>query len=434
MELNRNNLISLIENVGTCNLVVLDHWPGDRNHERCFFVMSEETERILSEVTSTAVLSSRLPKILDGHRVWFDAIRTVGANLSRSDEVMLTSDGTATDRYCRRVTELFRIKCVSLELLTLERLKKTLVRDQSADLGPMRTVYCITEKKAKADFLLGQIADTVYALSIKNNGNIQKSLQHRTSVGETHRTFVLRDDTMTKAKVREKMISHGAVDWLLLSNATQKQTEKFKSGEDRRNGNRISLSELEESEYLIHWTRARCGPWPDQSEPDHLDDLIFGQSGGRHGDVFSLCRILASQRIMSSSDLTRTTIPTVCFSDVSLSELRNRTVFRKHLHRWDFLPFGIAIKRKTLKERFNCRPVIYGDQETWESLPKVDQPFFQVNKSSDQKIDWQQEREWRVIGDIDLRQIDLGDAIVFAGNENDLGKLSQLSLFDLIVI
>ena len=235
---------------------------------------------------------------------------------------------------------------------------------------------------------------------------------------------------MTRATVREPLISRGAIDWLLLNSVTETLPEKSEA----KGSHRISLSDLEESEYLIHWTRARCGPWPDQSESDHLDDLIFGESGARHGDVYSLCRILASQRILGSSDLTRATSPMVCFSDVSLSELRERTVFRKHLQRWDFVPFGVAIKRKVLIERFGCRPVIYGDQETWESLSADDRPLFQIRQSSDKKIDWQQEREWRVIGDVDLRQIDLRDAVVFAGNENDLSKLSQLSLFDLMVI
>ena len=410
--------------------MILNHWPGDRNCEAGFFLMRAETERLLSKATTTAVLSSRLPKILDQHRFWFDAIRTVGANLSRSNEIMLTCDGTATDRYCRRIAELFRIKCISLELLTWEKMQKTLLGDQCSNLTPIATVYFVTEKKPQADILLGQIADTLYALSIKSNGNIQKSLKRRLCNAKPQRTFVLHDDAMTKSTVREPLISQGAIDWLLLNSTTETPLEESKT----KNGRRASLSELEESEYLIHWTRARCGPWPDQNEPDHLDDLIFGESGGQHGDVFSLCRILASQRIMGSSDLTRTTTPTVCFSDVSLSELRERTVYRKHLQRWDFVPFGVAIKRKILIERFDCRPVIYGDQETWESLSADERPLFQVCQSSDQKIDWQQEREWRVVGDVDLRQIELRDAVVFAGNENDLSKLSQLSLFDLIVI
>ena len=325
----------------------------------------------------------------------------------------------------------FEIKCISLERLTSEELKKKLLDDRRLN-GPLTyTVYCVAEKKPQADLVLGQIANTLYALSIKSNGNVQKSLQRRLSFADKlNRTFVLRDIAMTKPTVREPLISLGAIDWLLLNTPSETPAEESSV----KNGQQVSLSDIEESQYLIHWTRARCGPWPDQSEPDHLDDLIFGESGARHGNVFSLCRILASQRIMGSSELTRTTTPTVCFSAVSMSELRDRTVFRKHLQRWDFLPFGIAIKRKTLVEQFGCRPVIYGDQETWKSLPAVDRPFFQACQSRDKTIDWQQEREWRVIGDVDLRQIDLREAVVFAGDENDISKLSQLSLFDLIII
>ena len=430
MELNRSNLISLVENTNAGDLMVIDHWPGERSCETGFFVMSPNVERQLREARSTAVLSSRLPKILDAHRVWFDAIRTVGANLSRTNEVILTCDGIASDRYCRRIAELFRVKCISLKLLTPEKLKKSLANKTCGHPTRLESIYFVTEEKPQADFLLGRIADTIYALSIKNKGNVEESLKHRLTQTDRQRTFVLHDDAMTKPAVRQQLISEGAIDWLLLNNVCEKPSEQSRNKSSRR----FSLSEFEKSDYLIHWTRARCGPWPDQSEHDHLDDLIFGQSGGQHGDVFSLCRILASQRIIGSSDLIRASTPTVCFSDVSLSEVRDRTVFRKHLQRWDFLPYGIAIKRESLIERFECRPVIYGDEKVWASLSEADQPLFQLNKSSDNKIDWQQEREWRVVGDVDLRQIDLRDAVVFAGNENDLSKLSQLSSFDLIVI
>ena len=138
MELSRSNLIGLIETAGNGNLEVFDHWPGDRNCEACFFVMSAATGRLLNEANSTAVLSSRLPKILDQHRVWFDAIRTIGANLGHSNSVILTSKGTASDRYCRRIADLFRIKCVSLELLTWEKFKKTTIGEHCSKFNSDR--------------------------------------------------------------------------------------------------------------------------------------------------------------------------------------------------------------------------------------------------------------------------------------------------------
>lgn len=440
MNLNRANLtavIDVIDEAEASDVVAVDRWPGDGNSSLAVsFVMNMKTERVLRHANSTAVLSSRLPKILDGHQRWFDAIRTIGASISRRNEVMLTAETAAANRFCMRMAALFGICCVTLEIVPMGKLKGRLVQDKNAvssSAHTIYTVYCVSDEKLQPDHLLGQLADQVYALSIRRNGNVEKSLRCR--LLEKDRppgTFILHEDELTPKALRKPLIDLGAIDWLLLSDdAKDLLAQKFTRTKNRQ---RLSYVDLNESEYLIHWTRGRSGPWPDQSANEHLDDLIFGANGGQHGDVFSLCRILASQRIIGSSNLTRDTSPVVCFSEVPLSQLRMRKVFRRHLQRWDFLPYGIAIKRKVLEREFGCRPVVYGDEETWESLAVDHRPLFQLAKSTNREIDWQEEREWRVVGDVDLRKIDLSDGVVFVGNENDLEKLSPLSLFDLIVL
>ncbi len=434
MELNRENLVTLVDEIGGGKMVVLDHWPGRSGFAgRCFFVMDLAVAGALQGGATCAVLSSRLPKILDRHRHWFDGFRTVGVNVCRYGEVLLTSESTAADRYCRRIAELFQIRCVVVRQLALEDLADAIVKDSASARFPVETVYCVAHGPIQADQLLGKVADNVYALAVSSNGNVEKALQQRLSgEGDGTRTFVLHENSLTSAAVRQRLLRTGAIQWLLLpEESAASSTLAVSSAATARP---ITLAEIKEDEYLIHWTRARPEAWPDQSEARYFDDLIFGTHGSKHGDVYSLCRILASQRIFGSANLTRDRSPVVCFSDVPLSQLREKTVFRKHLHRWDFLPFGIGIKKKVLEQRFGGRPVIYGDQKTWQALPTDDRPLFQIASSRDQKIDWRQEREWRVVGDVDLRRVGCADAVVFIGNEKHLEKLSSLSLFDLIVI
>jgi len=431
MEFNRENLTAQFKTANIQDIVVLDQWPGERKTAAgCFFVMHRKTECLLKHTPSTAVLSSRLPKILDSHRRWFDAIRTVGVKISQSHDILLTGETTAAHPCCLRLGELFSTNVLTIKQLSIESLRKDLSKERWQYRLSSGIIFCVIQQNTKMDRLLVEIADNVFALSVGKNGNVEKALQHRLTSGDkSGRTFTLHDNTLTPKSVRESLLAAGAVDWLLLPHDEAKPATTDTIITKHRD-----LSDLDQSEYLIHWTRARPGAWPDQSAEDHWDDLIFGSGGFNHSDVYSLCRILASRRIIASANLTRDSTPVVCFSNVPLGKLRDKTIFRKHLQRWDFLPYGIAIKRSTLTQQFDCRPVIYGSDETWKTLPDSDRPFFQLKKTSDQKIDWQEEHEWRVIGDVDLRKVDLSDAVVFTGNEKDLEKLSQLSIFDLIVI
>ena len=81
-----------------------------------------------------------------------------------------------------------------------------------------------------------------------------------------------------------------------------------------------------------------------------------------------------------------------------------------------------------------ARPVLYGDDSTWQSLSKSDRPFFQPahsgsssSEDADARIDWTVEREWRHMGDLDLRQLSREDALVFVPNFAAARRLSAVS-------
>ena len=103
---------------------------------------------------------------------------------------------------------------------------------------------------------------------------------------------------------------------------------------------------------------------------------------------------------------------------MTLKEMVSKRVFRSHLSRWDFEPYGIAFKRNVFLRQFGARPVIYGGEAEWQSLDADQKPYFQMRKTQGNKIDWQQEKEWRVLGDVDLNQIGPEDAVVFCRSQN----------------
>lgn len=414
--------------------VLLDRWPGQSANsetgEFCF-VMHCGVAKLLSQHNSSAILSSRLPKVLDDYRSWFDALRTAGKKIAEPDDVLLTARATAADRYAERMAALFSIRSVTVDPVAADKFCSRLLRNDC--VGRSNTVYCVTTKRWLPDQWLAQVADTVYAISVRNKGNVASVLKTRiVDSPRPGQTYLLNDPELSDPAQHQNLVNAGGIDWLLLPTQTD-LLSKLKTSPASIATIR-TIGEINESDYLIHWTRARVGPWPDQIENEHLDDLIFGSPRSKRNELRSLSRILATQRIVASADLTRHATPVVCFSEVPISQIKTHTVYRKHLQRWDFVPYGVGIRKSVLANQFDCRPVIYGDDKKWQSLTQDQRPYFQVSTSADQKIDWRQEREWRVVGDVDLRRVAVDDGIVFAGDENDLEKLSRLSLFDLIAI
>ena len=108
-------------------------------------------------------------------------------------------------------------------------------------------------------------------------------------------------------------------------------------------------------------------------------------------------------------------------------------MFRKHLGRWDCLPFGIAVDRERLKE-LGARPVVYGAETTWEQLDDSEKAFFQLAKTRSAEIDWREEEEWRIVGDLDLGQIDTNSAVVFVENLYQAKQVSAISRWPVVAL
>ena len=139
-----------------------------------------------------------------------------------------------------------------------------------------------------------------------------------------------------------------------------------------------------------------------------------------------------TQRILASNVLTRSPTPVVCFADVRLTEIEERRTFRSHLARWDFEPYGIAIRKEFL-ERQGARAVIYGDESDWEALADVDRPFFQ-RATGEGKQDWRSEYEFRVCGDLPLRRIGPDDAVVCVPSLDEAQQIAPLSRWPVVVL
>ena len=75
----------------------------------------------------------------------------------------------------------------------------------------------------------------------------------------------------------------------------------------------------------------------------------------------------------------------------------------------------------------------YGDEPVWESLAAKDQPFFQL-KHETAKVDWSIENEWRVVGDVDLKQVPPDAGLVFVPTLEDAREIGLLSRWPVVVL
>ena len=366
---------------------------------------SESDQELLSANT-IFVGSSRLPQKLDTIPEFFSALLKLAADLDPDRDALVTAEGTACDKFVRRVGDLFGVR------------------------------VAVMKKPAEgcADAVLASVADQMTVLSLRKNGNLHQAVAQRLEAGK--KTRILIEPSLVKKSLSKELLSHGATGWYLmqreapLSTLSQSRIVSRDSGTESPAALRVK--DVDSERYLLHWTRRRVGPWPDQTDQDFIDDLLFGSSRKDHREVAALRRILATGKILASNGLTRDPRPVVCFSDISFEQLLERRVFRPHLSRWDFEPFGIAIDKAWLKNS-GAVAVRYGDEMLWESMSESERPFFQLNRS-ESKVDWSIENEWRIVGDVDLKCVPPDAAVVFVPTLEHAAEVDEFSRWPVVVL
>jgi len=412
------------------------------------------------------VASSRLSQKLDQETDWFDAIRTIGTQSVGGHALLMTAAGVTADPFVCRIGKLFRIPVVRFEPLP-NKLQRSWITKQLEDTfdsevlrkgTPLSAFFCWLKNpkpddaqakatiatRADTDRLLASVATMSILLSIRNNSNTFAISKQRLQIRSGSATRLLVNPKLTQSKITDQLLQDGAVGWWLAGHENSKSTKKTSTLETNINPEDQSSDEtpkitndfqaIKSQPFLIHWTRRRVGAWPDQTQDEYLDDLIFRSGRRRHNELHALCRILASRKVFASNQLTRSRRPVTCLSDMTLKEMVTKRVFRAHLSRWDFEPYGIAFKRNVFLQIFGARPVTYGGEAEWQSMDEDEKPYFQMRTSSNETIDWQAEKEWRVIGDLDLNLVGPNDAVVFVARKSEIDALAELSIWPVIAL
>jgi hypothetical protein len=365
----------------------------------------------MPEPRRIAIVMSRLPRLIDPQATWLCGLRAALRRVQESGDVIVVANGTAGSDFVRRGAVRLGIP---IEEATITADLGNASPDAEGAIPPQDRAVLAT-------------ADLVLALQVRTNGNIHRALQERLSRNSPVEIVDLPE--MHPQAVRDDLVERGATLWSLSAEAQS----SFRPAHDFRL-ERPSVCELvpqpsgDQWTFLSHTTRACAGPWPGQSGPDYVDSILDNGGDADHSAIAALERIVSQRKLLAASRMIRGGHAVVCLTAVPLLDLPPLRKFQTHRSRWDFEPYGICIRQRWLQER-GVKPVIYGNEATWQSLEEGDRPFFQFTSppSSLPGTDWSAEREWRHVGDLDLNELPADEGLVFVHRYEDAVRLSRSS-------
>ena len=354
---------------------------------------------------------------------------------------LVTAVGTTPYRFVRRLAELVDLPLIEIRPWDADAGRAGTSKKTSPVVSPaIFPVYRIDEGAADRplDQWVMRLSDELRVLYLRPGGTVARLVQHQlqqNAVVRAHSTgnapverdqsrqlpvrnvylglpaSVSRSDQQLANDAR-RWLGKGCVGWTQVDE--NKAAHTHTNGQSwRRGGNQvIRLEQLgrQAEEFLQHFTRPRRGPHPDQPENGFIDEILFAKESAFDA-VHVLRRILLTQRLIGTNRFTRSH-RVCCFTEVPLAEFESRRTFRAHVGRWDFLPYGISVRRSVL-QGLGARPVIYGEQADWHRLAPRDQVLFQPARSSSTTVDWSLEKEWRFVGDLCLSRIAREDMFIF---------------------
>ena len=329
--------------------------------------------------------------------------------------VMMVAAGSAIENLARRAAELFDVRLLLVHT------------DCDENVLPTDTHQCATAmvrssfNDRQRDSMLIQLADRVDVLSIRPGGRIEAAIRKRlvASPNATTRIAILRSIQSRKQKqLVSELMNCGAVGWYLRSESADQadQPPSIAIPIDNVSTDKVSTDDgwmTTDGEWLVHCTRTPSGPMPGQTLRQHQDAMLLANRDGGfvipNSPMDALESIVRSRRIVASAIASAHKYPVVCFSEVPLKTLLENRRYRPHLKRWDYEPYGIAI-RKEAAIRLGVHPVIYGKAKDRDQVDEADQFRFQAQGRT---YDWTAEREWRSSGTLALDKLELSDVRVF---------------------
>ncbi|MBT4485312.1 MAG: hypothetical protein HOC71_16720 [Candidatus Latescibacteria bacterium] len=227
-------------------------------------------------------------------------------------------------------------------------------------------------------------ADVVYPVSIRTGGRLD-TLVKENNIGAEIRNLFRIPWTVQKQKRRRDFTEH-------------------------------TVNPFPHGSWLVHWSRASKGPWPGEKAWKFYRDLIA------HSDIYvrsageTLVRILAEQKIRSSSWHLPADRFAVSFTSLEPENAVQLMRWRKRFVQYTFEPYGIGIKRSTLAG-------LGGAEVRYEKASGNNSAKNIFCQSPGKLGDWTKEKEWRFPGDCNLDEIDRNDMLIIVPDKSSAEKI-----------
>ena len=395
------------------------------------------------------------------------ALLTLVKNLA-DGQTIITGAGTTLDKPVRRACEwnekpIVRVAALPKHLTT-QWLAKTLrqpqtVRTQQIFFRILSPLAGPPHHQAMVDELLFEFADEIRVLHHRPHGNIDRLLNcalDRPRLPQKPQVYVL--VPFPPKPTTHSLLNKGAIAWYVFrSDATSrlnpaKPQQALASTSMARKANEliipstadhlrqdlsapiVSHPPIDPSRLLCHCTRAG-ERWPESNDLKQWDPFLLG-TGACSSPLVSLCRILCQQKLLAGGRLIAENQRVVCLTEIPLSDLHLHRRFQSHLSRWDFEPFGIALDREHLQQVASARAVTYVHFSQYGKLTANERVFYQPidENALPEATTWAEEREWRVVGDIDLRQFSVEQAVAFVPSLSDAQIVAPFSRWPIVVL
>lgn len=400
-----------------------------------------------------SVASSRLGKRKDLKSWWFDGLRTTLLRCEADKECLCVVEGTAAEPYVVRGGELFGMPCLRIQIAAHEQ--KDVVADEtellqwlmkaqnkaavepttdqihrawiSPELVPNSSVG--NKTNSVQDSALALAGERIVVLSCQAKGNVEAVISQRLKLSDSLAPITLLATIDESPPPSETLVGLGAVPWYLNGEDSTESVQQNAGVDVESNQTVDGAGPLEcPNEWLCHWTRPAFGPWLDQPTDDFIDELILGCESADRSAVAALLRIVSQKKIVASLS-TAGEPSTVSFTAVPLAEFRSRRIFRRHKQRYDFEPWGIAI-RKSVVQQLGAAAVQYLATKHEPSTARFTQQQFDKSK----RIDWSAEKEWRLAGDLLLSDVADDAIVLFVDSQKTLHHVQMHSRWRTIVL
>jgi hypothetical protein len=436
---------------------VCERWLGDRVYW---------WPRGVIEGPRVGIVGSRLKRDSESRKPILKALRLSMTAIDSQREQVVTSAGTSLCDYVAQCglafgTSVLRVSAPGEQVSSKSWLDQ-IVRpsdpafeyqlflspevSQSRSVSSSNTVAVVNplNRLPLRDRTLALMSSRLFVLTLRQGGNwwelLNLGFADQLWAAGTVRSVV--GPGLCAEDVVSELQNHEVVPWYLSSDADHKpaadrntRTERVAEDNsaalpvtDRAMAEDALIEELirseATSEWLLHWTRAPRGEWAGESQDDYLMDVVLSDASHLRTALGTLQRIVAERVIRTTSGNTRVSADVVCLSATPLVKLVAQRTFRQHRGRWDFEHYGIGVRRASVCA-LGGRPVIYGDESVWQSLPQGEQPWFQPRQSRSTRtsIDWTIESEWRLTSELSLDRLSADDVFVFCSTEDEAEEL-----------